>query len=86
MINVLKYGDLAKIEQFFRDGEYDNGNIEVVMYVETQERLNKLNLEYFRLNNKPTVKYKQNVDTRKINIQIGRVKFTYKLRENDKDS
>ena len=41
-----------KIAKFLNENEYDNGNIDIVMYIETQERLNLLNIEYFKLNNK----------------------------------
>ena len=83
MINVLKYEDLVKIAKFLNENEYDNGNIDIVMYIETQERLNLLNLEYFKLNNK-NEKYQNVGDISDINIKIGNVKFIYKLK-NDKN-
>jgi hypothetical protein len=83
MINVLKYEDLVKIAKFLNENEYDNGNIDIVMYIETQERLNLLNLEYFKLNNK-NEKYQNIGDISDINIKIGNVNFIYKLK-NDKN-
>ena len=83
MINVLKYEDLVKIAKFLNENEYDNGNIDIVMYIETQERLNLLNLEYFKLNNK-NEKYQNIGNISDINIKIGNVNFIYKLK-NDKN-
>ena len=36
MINVPKYDDLLKIEEFLRENELDNGNLSVVLYIQTQ--------------------------------------------------
>lgn len=86
MKNVLKYNDLALIETFFRDCDYDNGNIEVVMYLETQERLNKLNEEYFRLTNGSDKKYEKCV-VHELTINIGNMRFIYKVKnDNNKES
>lgn len=82
MVNVLKYNDLTIIEQFLRDAQYDNENIEFVMYIETQDRLNKLNMEYFKLNN-PNEPYPEFNNISDIKIRIGNVKFIYKLKTND---
>ena len=43
MINVPKYDDLLKIEEFLRENELDSGNLSVVIYIQTQERLNRIN-------------------------------------------
>lgn len=82
MINVLKYDDLLKIEEFLRENELDNGNLSVVMYIETQERLNRINKDYYyKVNPNGTDALDQ--DVKNINIQVGNVTFTYKLREDD---
>ena len=47
MINVPKYDDLLKIEEFLRENELDNGNLSVVLYIQTQERLNRINKDYY---------------------------------------
>ena len=81
MINVLKYDELLKIEEFLRENEMDNGNLSVVMYIETQERLNRINRDYFYKSNPgDTEPVKCDVD--EVNIQIGNVTFTYRLRQN----
>lgn len=82
MINVLKYDDLLKIEEFLRDNEYDNGNLSVVMYIETQERLNRINKDYYYKAN-PGGEEPLDQDIDNINIQVGNVTFTYKLHENN---
>ena len=79
MINVLKYNDLLKIEEFLRENEMDNGNLSVVMYLETQERLNRINRDYFYKSNPGDVEPAKG-DIDEVNIQIGNVTFTYKLR------
>ena len=85
MINVLKYDDLLKIEEFLRENELDNGNLSVVMYIETQERLNRINKDYYyKVNPNGTDALDQ--DVKNINIQVGNVTFTYKLREDDKNN
>ena len=82
MINLLKYDDLLKIEEFLRENELDNGNLSVVMYIETQERLNRINKDYYyKVNPNGTDALDQ--DVKNINIQVGNVTFTYKLREDD---
>ena len=43
MINVLKYEHLLEIEEFLRENELDSGNLSIVMDIETQERLNRIN-------------------------------------------
>ena len=37
-IDVPKYDDLLKIEEFLRENELDNGNLSVVLYIQTQEQ------------------------------------------------
>lgn len=83
MVNVLKTDDLTAIEQFFQSGGYDNENIEVVNYIRTQERLNKLDREFFYKTNPPTAAYEQK-DVSEIKINVGGVTFRYVLRL-DKD-
>ena len=52
------------------------------MYIETQERLNRINKDYYyKVNPNGTDALDQ--DVKNINIQVGNVKFTYKLREDD---
>ena len=85
MINVLKYDDLLKIEEFLRENELDNGNLSVVMYIETQERLNRINKDYYyKVNPNGTDALDQ--DVKNINIQVGNVTFTYRLREDNADN
>ena len=80
MINVLKYDDLLKIESFLRENEMDNGNLSVVMYIETQERLNRINKDYYyKANPGGTNPLEQDVEN--VNIKVGNVTFTYKLRD-----
>jgi hypothetical protein len=79
MTNVLKYDDLLKIEEYLRESGYDNGNLSVVMGIETQERLNRINKDYFYKVNKAGKPNEGNVD--KVNVQIGNVKFIYQLKE-----
>ena len=80
MINVLKYEDLLKIEEFLRENEMDNGHISIVMGIGTQERLNRISKDYYyKLN--PGGDDAPNYDIDNLNIQIGNVKFTYKLME-----
>lgn len=82
MINVLKFKDLVTIEEFLRNSEYDNGSIDVVMYIKTQERLNKLDMEYFKMNN-PNVPYPRKSDVSDIKIKIGNINFIYKLEDSN---
>jgi len=82
MINVLKFDDLLKIEEFLRDNEMDSGNLGVVMYIETQERLNRINKDYYYKVN-PGGDSPSNENVKDVNIQIGNVTFTYKLRDDD---
>jgi hypothetical protein len=82
MINVLKYDNLLKIEEFLRENEFDSGNLSVVMYIETQERLNRINKDYYyKVNPNGTDVLDQ--DVKDVNIQVGNVTFTYRLRENN---
>ena len=82
MKNILKYDDLLEIESFLREKEMDNGNLSVVMYIETQERLNRINKDYYyKLNPNGNDSLDQNVDN--VNIQVGNVIFTYKLNPNN---
>ena len=82
MKNILKYDDLLEIESFLREKEMDNGNLSVVMYIETQERLNRINKDYYyKLNPNGNDSLDQNVDN--VNIQVGNVIFTYKLKPNN---
>ncbi len=82
MVNVLKYKDLSIIEQFFRDAGYDNGNIEIVMYLETQERLNRLNKEFFQTVNDKNTPYQES-QVKDLTVNIGNVRFIYKAKEKD---
>lgn len=85
MINVLKYEDLLKIEEFFRENELDSGNLSVVMYIETQERLKRINRDYYYKAN-PSGTDILDQDVKEVNIQVGNVIFTYKLRDNNGDN
>ena len=85
MTNVLKYDDLLKIEEFLRENELDSGNLSVVMLIETQERLNRINKDYYFKAN-PNGTTPSNQDIKDINIKIGNVMFTYKLRKRDEDN
>ena len=85
LINVLKYKDLALIETFFRNAGYDNGNIEVVMYLETQERLNALNKEFFYEVNDKTTPYEECV-VPELTVNIGNVRFIYRVKKKNEDS
>ena len=51
------------------------------MGIETQERLNRINKDYFYKVNKTGKPNEGNVD--KVNVQIGNVKFIYQLKEID---
>lgn len=84
MINIPKLDDLYKIAEFLRENEFDSGNLAVVIYVKTQERLNRLNKDYYyKANPKGETPSDENVDN--INIQIGNVTFTYKLQEQNEN-
>ena len=80
MKNILKYEDLLEIEAFLREKELDSGNLSVVMNIETQERLDRINKDYF---------FKANPDEKEcplthvdhLNIQIGNVTFIYQLKD-----
>lgn len=80
MINVLKYDNLLEIEEFLREKELDSGNLSIVMDIETQERLNRIYKDYFyKMNPNPNMK-PSNDNIKDVNIQIGNVKFTYRLK------
>lgn len=84
MKNILKYEDLLEIEAFLRENNMDSGNLSVVMDIETQERLDRINKDFF---------FKANPDAKEIpithvdhlNIQIGNVKFVYHLKEQEQE-
>lgn len=80
MINVLKYEHLLQIEEFLRENELDSGNLSIVMDIETQERLNRINKDYFYKINQGSDKKPSNDNVKDVNIQIGNVKFTYRLK------
>lgn len=84
--SVLKYEDLLSIEEFLRENELDSGNLSIVMDIETQQRLNRINSDYFYKAN-PNGKLDA-CDVKDVTIQIGEVKFVYRLKEksDDKDS
>ena len=85
MINVPKYDDLLKIEEFLRENELDSGNLSVVIYIQTQERLNRINKDYYyKANPQGEGPLDQNVDN--VNIQIGNVTFKYKLPQQNEDN
>jgi hypothetical protein len=81
MTHVLKYEDLLKIEEFLRESGYDNGKITIVMDIETQERLNRINRDYFYKVNKTGTPNEGDVGN--LNIQIGNVMFRYQLRDKE---
>ena len=85
MINVPKYDDLLKIEEFLRENELDSGNLAVVIYIQTQERLNRINKDYYyKVNPNGDAPLDQDIDN--VNIQIGNVTFTYRLPEQYDDN
>ena len=85
MINVPKYDDLLKIEEFLRENELDNGNLSVVLYIQTQERLNRINKDYYyKANPQGECPLDQDID--KVNIQIGNVTCTYSLPEQNENN
>lgn len=79
MKNVLKYEDLVEIEEFLREKEMDSGNLSVVMGIETQERLNRINKDYFYKTNKDETACPTEGNISDVNIKIGNVTFTYRL-------
>ena len=80
MKKVLKYEDLLKIEDFLREEGLDSDNLSIIMNIDTQERLNRINSDYFFRAN-PDSKDKPTGNFNNVNIKIGNVNFTYRLRE-----
>ena len=83
MKNVLKYEDLLEIEEFLREKEMDSRNLSISMNIETQERLNRINKDYFYKVNKDDNSHPSETDVSCVNVKIGNILFSYKLKERE---
>ena len=70
---ILKPDDILKMQKFFQDNDYDIPNMQVVIEVNSEEALKKINEEYYFMQNKEG----EPAETDEVNVCIGNVRYKY---------
>lgn len=70
---ILKPDDIFKIQQFFQDNDYDIPNMQVIIGVNNEEALRKINEEYYFMVNKEG----EPSDTDEVLVTLGNVEYKY---------
>lgn len=82
MNKILRAEDLMEISNFFLDKKYNNENVTILIEVEDEHELNRVNDDfYYRFNDGKDI---IDEDFSSVDINIGGIKFKYKVKETSK--